>query len=178
MALIPSTIQAGDTLPLSASLSSYPASEYQLSITLVGPASRYVISYAADGENHVATISALDSSEYGAGKYTYHARVSKGDERYTVETGTTTVKPDVSTKQSFDARHHVEKVLEAIEAVLEGKATQDHLSVTFNGRAITRYAPEQLLKWRSVYKQELKSIQKAERLKQGLSSGNKIMVRF
>ena len=46
---------------------------------------------------------------------------------------------------------HAEKVLDAIDAVIEKRATSDHQSYVVNGVAVTKMKIEELLKFREIY---------------------------
>ena len=55
-----------------------------------------------------------------------------------------------------DLRTPAEKTLEAIEALLQGKATQDQSSVSYNGRSISRFSWEELQNARDRIRREIK----------------------
>lgn len=50
-----------------------------------------------------------------------------------------------------EIKTHAEKTLEAINAVIEKRATHDQQSYTVNGLSITRMNIEELLKFQKVY---------------------------
>lgn len=50
---------------------------------------------------------------------------------------------------------HAEKMLEAIEAVLEGRITDDHKSIKINNREITKHSFDELAKLRNYYRAEI-----------------------
>ena len=58
-------------------------------------------------------------------------------------------------------KSHVQKTLEALEALIEGKATKDQQSYSINGRTITKMPITDLLKWRDKYKAEFRKEQLA-----------------
>lgn len=173
---IPEKIQAGDSLQFTDSLTNYPASTWTLTYTLINTTLKVSFSATASGDNHYTNVPATTSAKWTAGKYRYLATVSDGTDRFTVGSGSVEILADF-TKPS-DQRHHVEKVLDAIEAVLEGKATVDQSSYSIAGRSLSRYSPAELLTWRDKYKQELKNIRQAERVASGLGSGRVVRVRF
>jgi hypothetical protein len=73
---------------------------------------------------------------------------------------------------------HVEKVLAALEALLEGKATADVMSYSIAGRSLSKFSISELLLWHDKYKAELVQIERAEKLAQGLGHTGTIQVRF
>ena len=46
-------------------------------------------------------------------------------------------------------------MLDAIEALIEGRATKDVSSYSIAGRSLTRMTPDELVKWRSTYRAEV-----------------------
>lgn len=179
----PSEIVAGDTIQWKKSLSSYPAGTWTLKYRLINSAGKFDITAVADGTDHLITITAAISATYTAGTYTWTAYVEKGTEqsleRYTIGTGTLIVKPNLAAQTTgYDNRSHAKKVLDAIEALLAGKATADVMSYTIGGRSISKMPPQELIKWRDIYKAEYLRELKAEKIKQGLDVTNNIYVRM
>ena len=134
---------------------------------------------SASGDNHAVAIAAATSANYAAGLYNWTCRAEKAGEKYTLAQGTLTVNANLAALAGAnDLRGHVKKVLDALEATLEGKATLDQQSYSIAGRSISRMTPEELLKWRNQYKAEYAKEQKAEKIARGLDSGALIRVRF
>ncbi len=120
-----------------------------------------VINLAAepDGSQHVFRVPASDTSNWVAGKYWYSLRASRDGDVVEVEAGEIEIKPDLATAQAgHDGRHHVQKVLDAIEAVLERRATQDQERYRINNRELWRTPVGDLLVLRDKYKAELRKI--------------------
>jgi hypothetical protein len=69
-------------------------------------------------------------------------------------------------------------VLDALEAVIEGKATSDQLSYSIAGRSISKMSPAEILQWRDLYKTEYQREMDAEKISQGIESPRRIGVRF
>lgn len=61
-------------------------------------------------------------------------------------------------------KSHAEKMLEAIEATLEGRITDDYKSLKINNREITKHSFDELLRLRDYYRAEVTRI-KARRKK-------------
>ena len=59
---------------------------------------------------------------------------------------------------------HAEKMLEAIEAAIEGRLTDDYKTLKINNREITKFTFDELLNLRTYYRSELARI-KARRNK-------------
>ena len=97
------------------------------------------------------TISATTSGGLAVGAYKLVGRVTASGVVYTVYTGNLDVAPDPA-DTSYDARSHVKKTLDAINAVLESKASKDQEAwSTADGRSLSRYSYEDLLKLKDKY---------------------------
>lgn len=174
---LPKQIRAGDSLKFNDSLSNYPAPTWTLSYTLATADLIIEITSTADGSEHAIYEVLATTADWEPGKYRWQATVSDGTDRFTVGTGSTQVLADLSQAGQGEICH-VEKVISAIEAMLEGKATTDQQSFSVAGRTLSRYTIPELLAWRDKYKAELVRLERAERLSQGLGNSSKIRARF
>lgn len=87
-----------------------------------------------------------------SGRYGWMAVVEKGGERHVAASGSAHV---TAFPSGADGLTHAERMLAAIEALLEGRATSDQESVQINGRAITRIPFGDLVKWRNHYRAQV-----------------------
>lgn len=181
----PSEIRAGDTITWRISLPDYRASAgWTLKYRLISSAGKFDITSAASGDDHLVTIAAAVSATYAAGTYQLIAYVEGGtSERYTLSTTTITVLPDLAAATvATDTRSHARKALDAIEAVLEGRAARSDEEYTIDvggsRRSVKSLPVADLLRLRSYYKNEVRSEEEAEALAQGLGTGRKVWVRF
>jgi hypothetical protein len=173
----PDLIVAGDTAKWLRSLDDYPASEsWVLSYTLVSAAQRYTFSATASGADHLVTVAATTAATWVAGTYTWRAQVSKAGEVYTVGTGSLTVRPSFAT--ATDGRSHARRTLEAIEAVIEGRATSEVSYYMIGGRQLRYIEPAQLLALRDRYRAEVAREDAAQRAAAGLPDRRRVFVRF
>jgi hypothetical protein len=173
----PDLIVAGDTAKWLRSLDDYPASEsWVLSYTLVSAAQRYTFSATASGADHLVTVAATTTATWVAGTYTWRAQVSKAGEVYTVGTGSLTVRPSFAT--ATDGRSHARRTLEAIEAVIEGRATSEVSYYMIGGRQLRYIEPAQLLALRDRYRAEVAREDAAQRAAAGLPDRRRVFVRF
>jgi hypothetical protein len=78
----------------------------------------------------------------------------------------------------YDNRSHAKKVLDAIEAVLEGRATRQDQSYSIAGRTLALTPIPDLMKLRAVYKDEYEGEVATANIRIGRASGRKIAVRF
>lgn len=111
--------------------------------------------------------------------YEAFAAQSTSGQRVKVREGRLTVAPDLSAQAaSYDNRSHVKKVLDAINALLEGRAGKDVDSYTVNGRSLVKMKPPELLAWKSKYEGWYQLELNAEKVKRGDNTGRKIRTRF
>jgi hypothetical protein len=175
MAGIPQSTTAGTTLALSLALTAYPAPDWSASLILRGAQSIDLASQF-DGKLHTFTATADVTAAWKPGDYWYSLRVTDGDNVHEVETGTLTVDPDLAAMGEFDGRTHAERTLQAIEAVIEGRASRDQDSYRINNRELRRTPISQLLKLRDVYRQEVRRLRASRRGKDTL--GRQVLARF
>jgi hypothetical protein len=142
-----------------------------------------VITASASGDDHAVAISSATSS-VSCGNLplsSLHLQEDYGviTEKYTQENGQIKILPNLTVSDSqSDFRSHAKKVLDAIEALIEGKATADVLSYSIAGRSISKMSPEELIKWRDFYKHEYELETQTDDLQKGLDTPNKIGIRF
>ncbi len=163
----PSLIRAGLSLRATITASDYPAPEWEVTAHLRGP-STINLTATGDGATHAFAKSAADTSGFAAGRYVVTVRASDGTDTFEIEAGELEIEADVaSIAAGHDPRHHAEKVLASIEAVLENRATKDQQSYKINDRELVRTSISELLELRKTYKAEvarLKSNGKHKRL--------------
>lgn len=179
----PSSIRAGDTWQWRREdLSDYPASTWTLKYYIKNASYSIIITAAADSNNFAVAASAETTAAHAPGTYTWVAYVEKGAgatlERHEVDSGTIEILASFASTTAYDNRSHIKKVLDAIEAAVEGRASRTDLSYSIQGRSIQHMPPTELIKWHSHYKRLYKQEQDAEKIKNGLGTGNKILTRF
>lgn len=181
---IPATLQAGDTLTWTDSLSEYPATTYTLNYSLRAFGLSVInIAATASGTDHAVAATAATTAGWAAGDYAWTAYVEKGAgaslERYTIATGSVTVKPALHTAlSSADNRSMAVKMLAALEAAILRLTSKEVESLTFNGRTVTYKDLGKLMQERSRLRAEVASEKAAEKIAQGLDPGRRILVRF
>lgn len=152
----PKTFRAGDLLSWSKSLSDFPANAgWALAYTFINATQKLTINAGASGADFLVSVSAATTAPYIAGTYSWMARVSKGTEIYTVDSGTTEILPNLATATTYDGRTHAKKMLEAIEAAYEGRASLTQMQLQINGRSVQEFSRQELITWRSYYKAEV-----------------------
>jgi hypothetical protein len=174
----PTSLRAGDTWSWSRALSDYPAPTWVLSYALLNSTSKISITAAADGADHLVSVLAATSSGYAAGVYSAVGRVASGAESHTVWSGAIEVLPNLAAATTYDDRSHARKVLEAIEAVLQNRATNDQQEVAIADRQIKKIPLADLLKFRTSYKLEVAAEEAAAQLASGVGGRGRILARL
>lgn len=171
----PISLIAGDTAKWTRRLDAYPASAgWALSYELVNAQHRYEIPAVAEGNAYRVLVPAQITKNFAAGSYDWRARVTNaGGEVYTVATGRMTVAPSFGA--AIDGRSHARRTLEAIEAVLEGRATSATAEYEINGRRLKYIPLTELHAMRSKYQREV-AAEEGRSGPRGVSG--RIMVRF
>jgi len=177
---VPTVWNAGDTLKWDVSIPDYPATEGWTLTYEVKSRNDHIatITASASGADYTVTVPAATSAGYAIGHHHYRAYVTKGSERFTVDSGDLEIVKDFEDSGNYDDRTHAEIVLDAVESVIEGRATKDQESYTIAGRSLSRTPVEDLLMLRDRYKTEVRREERADRVARGLGSGSKIRTRF
>jgi hypothetical protein len=174
---------AGDSLVFRTSVPDYPPSAgYSLTYRLVrrdAAGSAITFTAGVDGDEYSVNVPPATTAPWTPGRYTWASYASKTGERFTVGQGELVIEADPATIGApYDNRSHARKVLDAIEAVLENRATTDQQAVSIAGRQVTRMPISELLRLRSVYAAEVQSELAAARSAAGLGAGGRVLVRF
>jgi len=181
---LPTRFRAGDSLLMSASLSSYPAPTWVLEWALVKTGDQILITASASGSDHAVQYSPTITDGWEAGVYAWVAYVYREalgvkTEKYTLESGSIEILPDLEALTSgVDARSHARKVLDAINAVMENRATTDQQSYSIAGRQLVRMPIADLLALQSQYEAKVRAEESAERVNQGLPGRRRILTRL
>ena len=99
---------------------------------------------------------------YSVGDYIWEAHITKSSDsnRVMVDSGRTITH---LADTNADLRSHAKKVVDAIEAVIENRATIDQQSMSIAGRSLSRMSIDDLLNFRNQYKNEyLRELKKQE----------------
>ncbi len=136
------------------------------------------ITASESGTDYIVEVGQSTSVGFKAGIYHWQAYITRtsDSERITIDSGTWEIKPNRDTTAS-DPRNHVRRVLDSIEAVIEGRATKDQENYSIQGRSLSRTPIPDLLILRDRYKAEYIREQRAERLKNNLGHSGIIKVR-
>lgn len=175
----PSEVRAGDTVKWKKYIADYmPADGWTLYYAINNSSALIEITTSDNGDGyHLVNEAPATTDLWAAGVYKWQSYVSDGTDRYTIETGTIEILPDL-TDAATDTRSIVKRTLDAIEAVIENRASIDQQSYTIAGRSLSRMSVEELLTLRDKYKSEYLQEIQSEKIARGLGTKNKILVRL
>lgn len=156
----------------------YPTATYSLkySLRLAGTtASEIEITAAETGGEYVVEVPSATTAAYTAGTYLWQAYIVRtaDSERVAVGSGVLEVENNADADTS-DPRSHARKVLDAIEAVIESRASKDQEEYSINGRSLKRTPMEDLMKLRNTYRAEVR----AEDRRANGNGSRKLLMRF
>ena len=181
---MPSTLRAGDSWSFTAAPASYPGPDWVLALVLVNASATDSLAWTWDGidEVHSLAVTPAESVLYSAGVYNWHLIATNDTDslRATLESGTVEILPDPVTATPAAAPSHAYRMLLAIEATLEARATAGDVDLV---RAAcrdrnTEYDMAGMLKLRSQYAALVAAEQDAARIAAGLGSGRFVQTRF
>ena len=161
------------------------------------PTDQYALTYefhcdSGGGGNHQFTITATETTlayvvevastvtdNYTAHQYKWYAFITRtsDSERVAVDEGMTTLVANYADTNA-DLRTHAKKVLDAVQAVIENRATIDQSSFSIAGRSLSRMSIDELFTVRDRYRAEYNEEVKKARIRNKKPSGNLIGVRF
>lgn len=176
----PDELRAGDTWKWTRSLGDYPSVSWTLKYRFKNASGGFEIVATPSGSDYSISVAAATTGGYAAGTYDWVAWVEAGAEKYTVDQGTLVVLPDLrggSATSAQDVRGHAQKVLDAIEAVIENRATLDQERYRINDRELWRTPVTELIKLRQRYRAEVQAEKNAERIRNGTGIGGRIQFR-
>lgn len=174
---------AGDALNYATSIPAYPPSEGWVARLRMVPRSggaAIAVQATADAEDrHAWALPKSTTAAWVAGLYSWAIWVEKGTERYTLQNGQITIKPDPETMASgTDGRSQAERSLDAINAFLEGRASDAQLRYKINGRELERYPLQDALRLRAHFERQVADERRAAGLSDGRGTVRRILVRM
>ena len=164
-------------------VSDYPLDEYALEYRFTedstGNTNAFTIAATEAESTYLVEIASAVTASLTAGDYQWAAFIirSSDNQRVVIDQGRTEILPNLQ-NTTADLRSHAKKVLDAIEAVLENRASQDQMSYSIAGRSLSRMSIDDLMTFRNRYRAEYLREIKLARIKNKQDSVNKIKVRF
>ena len=162
----------------------YPTADYALTYEFMcdsggGGSHKFTITATETSDDYIIEVSQDVTEHYHVHNYKWYAFITRtsDSERISVDSGVTQLVADYAVSTA-DQRSHAKKVLDAIEAVLENRASQDQMSYSIAGRSLSRMSVTDLMTFRDRYRAEYNEELKKARIKNHQDTGNTIKVRF
>lgn len=183
----PSVLIAGDTVIWNKALTQGEPGDGALKYYFNNPTANKSIGPIVATDNgdgtFLVTLDANVSAPMDVGDWKWEAYFypTNTTQRFRVGFGRTCVKANYAALQGgagVDDRSHVEKTLDAIEATIAGKATQDQLMYSIHGRTLQRMSFKELESFRKDYKRQLAAQRDREKIANGKHPTTAIKVRF
>lgn len=156
LSAMPSRLVAGDSLALALvqAAQDYPAADgWSAKLTLVPIAGGTPLEISGSGglDSWDFSVTSAQTAPLVAGIFRWSTSAVNTGERTTLDSGQIQVLADPSAT-NVDARSHARKVLDALNATIEGRATTTQLEVEFeDGRRIKHMENSEILKLRREY---------------------------
>ena len=178
----PREITIGETLEWRKSLADYPASAGgTLSYSFRGAGAGFDVTATADGDDFVIEVTSSATTLMAVGAYYWEAWMNDGTHDFMVESGQAKVirnLKSIPTTTTLDNRSPVKKILDAIEARIEGRVSADIQSYAIGNRQLVKIPIEQLIKLRDQYATLYAKERRRARVRRGGKLFQNIDVRF
>jgi len=174
----PIQARAGDTWEWTKALSDYPASTWTLSYVFYNASGVINITASADGDTHSVDVAPATTGAYTAGRYDWSASVTDGTDVYQIGSGVTQVLPDLSAASTYDGRSHARTMLDAIDALLENRASAGDLDIVKSARGGRELQRGDIIKMRNHYAAIVRQEDDAQKIARGESPSRLVQVRF
>lgn len=162
----------------------YPTDQYALTYEFHcdsggGGSHQFTITATETTLAYVVEVASTVTDDYTAHQYKWYAFITRtsDSERVAVDDGMTTLVANYADTNA-DLRTHAKKVLDAVQAVIENRATIDQSSFSIAGRSLSRMSIDELFLVRDRYRAEYNEEVKKARIRNKKPSGNLIGVRF
>ena len=144
-----------------------------------GGSKKFTITAIEADDTYYIEVNSATTASYDTGDYIWEAYITRtsDSQRIMVDSGRTEITTNLANTNA-DLRSHAKKVLDAIENVLEGRATIDQASMSIAGRSLSRTPISDLMELRDRYKAEYLKEIKLARIRNKQGSGNTIKVKF
>lgn len=177
----PREIVIGTTVKWTREFYDYPASEYTLTYYFRGAGEGFDAAATPDGDAFAVTVAAATTAEMTAGAYYWQAVATKDGEKFFVASGETQAVASlaaVNSATAVDGRSEAKKTLDAIDAMLKGKATLDQQEYTIAGRNLRRIPVADLAKLRETYARIVARERRRARVRRGGTLMSDVKARF
>lgn len=155
------TLVVGDTIEFLTAVDDYPPADgWTFKIRIVHRTNSAItpitLTATTSGTEYLTQVAPSTTANWTAGDYSWTSWVEKSGARYVVESGLVELLPNPAAVTTSDLRTHARIVLDAIEAVIEGRASKDQEEYTIGARSLKRTPIKELLALRDRYKAEVR----------------------
>jgi hypothetical protein len=163
----------GSTIEWEVELCDYlPSDGWALKYYIRGAGTGLDVTGTDDDDDDVfeLVITATQTAGLAIGNWSWQSFAEKDAEKFLISQGNFKVKEGFATiaaATTFDGRSQVKIALDAIDAVIAGKATLDQQEYTIGNRSLRRYAMSDLIALRKEYQRLYNEELRAERARQG-----------
>jgi hypothetical protein len=164
--------------------SNYPTDSYALTYEFHedsggGGSHKFSITAIEANDTYYVEVPTTTTDDYSTGDYIWAAYITRTSDsaRIQIDEGRTKITANLA-DTNVDLRSHAKKVLDNIEAVIEGRATIDQSSFSLGGRSLSRMSVDELMTFRDRYKAEYLKEIKLARIQNKQGSGNTIKIQF
>lgn len=173
-ATLPTDLIAGNTWQWDLEYADYPAPTWTATAYFENAAKTFSVGATAESAAHRFTVAAATSAAYPAGRYQTRVRVTDGSQVFIAESGWCEVEIDPAAAGTRDTRTWNRRMLEAVQAFLEGSASTMQASMSIQGRALSRWPRSEL--WEEMLKLEARV--RDEESSRSAGRGRDIKVRY
>ena len=174
----PIQINAGDTISFTKLFADYSAADgWTLTYSLLAGPVPITFVAVANGAEFDITVADTVTANWIPDEYLLIGFVEKSGERYEVYSGTLLVKENPETAEVMPTTH-AQRMLAKLEAVLEGKASDDILDSEIEGTIIRRMPFSEIYKLRAKYRRERQGEIATENARNGRPTGRKVVTRL
>lgn len=169
---VPNSFTAGESFSWTKDFSLYPASTWTLTYFFRGAGQGFNVEATPNGNKFDLSALSSDTENCTAGTYSFQAFVTKVDEKILVDSGTIRVHPNlaaINAGDTFDGRSNAQQILDAIDAMIKGKATLDQQSYVIGNRQLSRIPIPDLTLLRDKYQRIVNQEKRTEKQKKGSS---------
>lgn len=184
----PTRIAKGEKMSWTRSFGDYPADEYDLEYRFRGNGPGFDVAATADGSDFIASVSAAQSTTMIEGEtYQWQAWLTEqadATNTWIVDRGTIVVDRGFAADSSaaLDLRSEAKKILDAINATILNKATNDQMEYEIatpaGSRKLKRMGLKELTDARKIFAEIVARERAAERVKRGGKFGRTVLGRL
>lgn len=150
---VPLTIEAGNFVSFTETLTAYPASLWTMAFVLSsGSLAPISTAATANGDDFLVTLSGTVTNSLAQGRWEWAEYVTASTERTTARNGVLTVLPNLATQATPSA---AQAMLTALETAITSLASSKFQSVNFNGQSYSRRDMKSLLDQRVLLQAEV-----------------------